>query len=105
MTDEVRNSFGLGSSESESYNQLGFQMIVDRQLQPGSDCLFDHFDRFDLSMDKGETLCYFLDEEKSYDDAYDACAYHKYHAQMHFTQKTNFRLAEGKTHSKTTICL
>ena len=102
MTDEVSNAFGLPDEVGNSlgpYNQFGLYMVID----PGSDCLYSHFKRFNLSMNMSEGFCYFLDEERSNDDAHDACAYHKYNAQTYLTQETHFRLAEGKTHSKPTI--
>ena len=125
MTDEVRNSFGLPEDVVNSFelspssvtnidvtklsddgnffepvtdNLFRFHMIED----PENECMFDHFDRF-YSTDNGtETFCYYLDEETSYDDANEACAYHDHHSYYILYRETHFRLAEGKTYSKTT---
>ena len=125
MTDEVRNSFGLPEDVGNSFelsptsvtnidvtefsddgnffepvtdNLFRFHMIED----PENECLYDHFDRFNSTDNETETFCYYLDEERSYDDANEACAYHEHHSYYILYRETHFRLAEGKTYSKTT---
>ena len=120
MTDEVRNSFGLPEDVANSFelpstsvanidvtefsepvtdNLFRFHMIEE---DPENECLYDHFDRLNSTDNGTETFCYFLDKEKSYDDAIEACAYHEHHSYMILYRETHFRLAEGKTYSKTT---
>ena len=120
MTDEVRNSFGLPEDVANSFelpstsvanidvtefsepvtdNLFRFHMIEE---DPENECLYDHFDRFNSTDNETETFCYYLDKEKSYDDANEACAYHEHHSYYVLYRDTHFRLAEGKTYSKTT---
>ena len=126
MTDEVRNSFGLPEDVANSFeipdygnsfepvtvtaslithfapvtdNLFRFDMIED----PENECLYDHFDRFNSTDNGTETFCYYLDEERSYDDANEACAYHEHHSYyILYKEFYQFRLAEGKTYSKMT---
>ena len=126
MTDEVRNSFGLPEDVANSFEipdygnsyepvtvtaslMTHFEPVTDNLFRfhmieedPENECLYDHFDRFNSTDNETETFCYYLDKEKSYDDAKEVCAYHEHHSYMILYRETHFRLAEGKTYSKTT---
>ena len=123
MTDEVRNSFVLPEDDGNSFEFSDdgnlspslspslithFEPVTDNLFRlymiedPENECLYDHFDRFNSTDTGTETLCYYLDEERSYDDANEACAYHDHHSYYILYRETHFRLAEGKTYSKTT---
>ena len=119
MTDEVRNSFGLPEDIANSFelsptsvtniDVTSFEPVTDNLFRfhmieedPENECLYDHFDRSNSTDNGTETFCYYLDKEKSYDDANEACAYHEHHSYMILYRETHFRLAEGKTYSKTT---
>ena len=110
LPEEDQSSFGLPDEDENSLesvtnepvthepdNPFGFHMIGD----PENQCLYGHFDRFD-STDNGKgNFCYYLQNEKSYDQVFEVCAYHEYHSHMDLLRETHFRLAKGKTNSKT----
>ena len=105
LTEEARNSFVLPEDENwttvasvtyepvtfEPNNRFRFHMIED----PENECLYGHFERFKSKNDGAENFCYYLQNEKSYDDVFEACGYHEYHSHMHLLRATHFRLAEG----------
>ena len=110
LPEEDQSSFGLPEEDENSFesltyepvtfepdNPFGFYMIED----PENQCLYGHFDRFNSADDGKENFCYYLLNGKSYDHVFEACAYHEDHSHMYLLRETHFRLAKGKTNSKT----
>ena len=104
LTKEERNSFVLLEEDENSFesatdepvtfepdNSFHFHMIED----PENQCLYVHFERFNSTNDGAEEYCYYLQNEKSYDDVFETCANHEYHSHMYLLRATHFRLAEG----------